>query len=332
MNSSAIKVSIIMLAYNIDKYVETAIKSIIQQKTTYPIQLVIAEDCSTDNTLEICTRYKKLYPDTITLIKHKKNAGLQRNFMDAHQHCEGEYIAICDGDDYWINKNKLQRMTDFMDANSDFAICFHRVINYYEENGSKSFSNGKQKQITNIVDLAKSNFITNSSSLFRRSYYPEVPEWFSQISLCDYAMHMLNAQHGKIYYFKQPMAVYRKHSKGIWSEKGAEKRINSALYVRELLLHFFINQEKTYNALRNAYLNIALGLIRYYHSVNNQMMVIDTRKRILQYYPEWSIEKIEEMEIQSKPNITKQLEHLLLTTLKLGRALVSKLIPVPKIR
>ena len=112
----------------------------------------------------------------------------------------------------------LQRATDFLDTHSQFAICFHRVVNYYEEDGSKSLSNGHQRKITTISDLAESNYITNSSSVFRRCYYPEMPEWFAKFTSCDYALHLLNAQHGNIYYFGKPMAVYRKHSKGIWSE------------------------------------------------------------------------------------------------------------------
>lgn len=331
MNSPEVKVSIIMLAYNIGKYVETAIKGVVRQKTDYRIQLVIAEDCSTDNTLDICIRYKNLYPDIITLIKHEKNAGLQRNFMDAHQHCIGEYIAICDGDDYWISQYKLQRMTDFMDVHPDFAICFHRVINYYEEDGSKSLSNGGQKQICNITDLAQSNFITNSSSLFRRNYYQEVPEWFAQISLCDYAMHMLNAQHGKIFYFKQPMAVYRKHSNGIWSERATEKKINGALHVRELLLEHFKDLEESYKGLRHAYLNIALTLIRYYRSTNNEKMVSETEKRILHYFPEWDVEDLR-TRITLPPLSTKQkMKKYGMMCLKQGRALVSRFIPLPRI-
>lgn len=228
-----------MLAYNIGAYMEEAIRGVIRQQTSYPVQLVIAEDCSTDHTLEICLRYQNQYPDIITLVRHEKNAGLQRNFIDAHRHCVGEYIAICDGDDYWTDKHKLQKMTDFMDSHPDYSTCFHRVVNYYEEDGSKSLSNGKQQTVSTVIDLARNNFITNSSSLFRRKYYPEVPAWFAQITSCDYAMHLLNAQHGPIYYFRKPMAVYRKHGKGIWSEAASDKRLNASLIRARVPIRLF---------------------------------------------------------------------------------------------
>ena len=193
-----VKVSVIMLAYNIENYIEIAIKGVLSQKTDYPVELIIGEDRSTDRTYEICKRYQEKYPELITVIRHEKNLGYQRNYMETYKHCRGEYVAVCDGDDYWFDRRKLQRATDFLDTHSQFAICFHRVVNYYEEDGSKSLSNGHQRKITTISDLAESNYITNSSSVFRRCYYPEMPEWFAKFTSCDYALHLLNAQHGRI--------------------------------------------------------------------------------------------------------------------------------------
>lgn len=190
------KVSVIMLAYNIENYIEIAIKGVLSQKTDYPVELIIGEDRSTDRTYEICKRYQEKYPELITVIRHEKNLGYQRNYMETYKHCRGEYVAVCDGDDYWFDRRKLQRATDFLDTHSQFAICFHRVVNYYEEDGSKSLSNGHQRKITTISDLAESNYITNSSSVFRRCYYPEMPEWFAKFTSCDYALHLLNDNMG----------------------------------------------------------------------------------------------------------------------------------------
>ena len=160
-----VKVSVIMLAYNIENYIEIAIKGVLSQKTDYPVELIIGEDRSTDRTYEICKRYQEKYPELITVIRHEKNLGYQRNYMETYKHCRGEYVAVCDGDDYWFDRRKLQRATDFLDTHSQFAICFHRVVNYYEEDGSKSLSNGHQRKITTISDLAESNYITNHSTM-----------------------------------------------------------------------------------------------------------------------------------------------------------------------
>ena len=327
-----VKVSVIMLAYNIGEYIETAIKGVLRQKTSYPFQLVISEDKSTDDTLAICKRYKERYPEQILLIEHEKNLGYQKNYMDGLRHCKGEYIAICDGDDYWIDRNKLQRMTDFMDANQEFAICFHRVINYYEENKSKSLSNGNQKVITNITHLAKSNYITNSSSLFRHSYFKEVPEWFSEIINCDYAMHLLNAQYGNIYYFRKPMAVYRKHKKGIWSVTSEEKRLLTSLLGRERLLEYFTGNKPVYEGLLGAHAQICLALLRFYTQAGEQAKKEELEKRLLSYHPDWTIEEIRRAVIVRERTLPEKIEKGIKTILKKGRETISYLIPLPQVK
>lgn len=83
------KVSVIMLAYNIENYIEIAIKGVLSQKTDYPVELIIGEDRSTDRTYEICKRYQEKYPELITVIRHEKNLGYQRNYMETYKHCRG---------------------------------------------------------------------------------------------------------------------------------------------------------------------------------------------------------------------------------------------------
>lgn len=327
---NTVKVSIIMLAYNIGQYIESAIKGVLKQQTDYPIQLVISEDCSTDCTLAICKRYKALYPECITLVEHEKNVGLQRNFMDAHSHCTGEYIAICDGDDYWTDKHKLQRMTDFMDSHPDFAICFHRVVNYYEEDRTKSLSNGRQAAVSGILDLCNSNFITNSSSLFRRAYYPTVPEWFAEITSCDYAMHLLNAGHGKIYYFSKPMAVYRKHKQGIWSEAAEEKRLSASLRARERVLEYYRERPDVYDALRNNYTLISFNLIGHYRSCGNEEQVQAVYNKLLEYHPEWDRAIAASQATAYLNNRSRARQEKLKALLSWGRAQLSRLIPLPR--
>lgn len=326
-----VKVSVIMLAYNIGEYIETAIRGVVRQKTSYPFELIISEDRSTDQTLAICKKYKELYPEKIVLIEHEENQGLQRNFMDAHRHCRGEYIAICDGDDYWIDRNKLQRMTDFMDAHQEFSTCFHRVINYYEQNGSKSLSNGNQMVVTNITHLAKSNYITNSSSLFR-NYFKEVPEWFAELSSCDYAMHMLNAQYGNIYYFKKPMAVYRKHKAGIWSVAGEEKRLLSAMHVREKLLDYYKESQPVYEGLLGAHAQICFALLRFYLQTGEQKKKEELEKQLLSYHPDWTIGKIINAAITRKVTVVEKIERSIKKILKKGRETISYLIPLPQVK
>src|ERR1700733_14979577 len=121
------KVSVFMITYNHEKYVEQAIKSIVTQKVNFDFELVIGEDFSTDNTLAICKKYSARYPDIIKLLPSDKNHGLMGNAVRTLNACTGKYIAMCEGDDYWCDPYKLQKQVDFLETNSDYTICFSKV-------------------------------------------------------------------------------------------------------------------------------------------------------------------------------------------------------------
>ena len=329
--STEIKVSVLMLTYNQERYIDEAIRSVMLQKTDFPFELIIGNDASTDATGKVCQAWQERYPQQIVLLDREQNLGLQQNFIQTYAHCRGTYVAICEGDDFWTNKYKLQKQVDFLDAHPDYSTCFHRVVNYFEDNGTKSLSNGGQKENTDICELAHHNYISNVSAVFRRNLFGPLPEWFARVSTYDYAVHLLNAQYGKIHYMSKPMAVYRQHGAAIWSEAGMDKKLNIALQVRELLLDYFKESTAVYPILRNSYREIALNLIRYYRSLANDAMIEDTRKRILYYYPEWTVSTIQEMEKETEPGFQQKLRQAVVGIVKKTRGIVSRFIPLPHI-
>lgn len=117
-----------MLTYNQERYINEAIRSVMLQETNFPFELVIGNDASTDCTGTICADWQKKYPEQIVLFNRKKNLGLQQNFIQTYAQCRGQYIAICEGDDFWTDKRKLQIQADFLDTHPDYSTCFHRVI------------------------------------------------------------------------------------------------------------------------------------------------------------------------------------------------------------
>ncbi|MDR1005002.1 MAG: glycosyltransferase [Prevotellaceae bacterium] len=236
---SPLKVSVLMLTYNQERYVAQAIRSVLAQQTDFAFELVIGNDASTDRTGEICARLAADCPDRIVLIDRPQNVGLAQNFVDTYHHLRGQYVAICEGDDYWLSRHKLQRQVAWLDAHPDYAICFHRVVNYYEENRTKSLSNGGQQRDTDILDLARGNYITNVSALFRRGVFGALPDWFAQVSTYDYPLHLLTAQYGRIHYMRRPMAVYRQRAHAIWSQAAAAKKRDISLSVRQQLMTYF---------------------------------------------------------------------------------------------
>lgn len=212
-------VSVCMISYNHRAFISQAIEGVLMQETNFPIELVIGEDCSTDGTREICLEYQQKYPNIIRVLPRNKNLGMMPNFIDTFENSKGKYIALCEGDDYWTVPLKLQKQVNFLEANPDFAICFHRVKKVYEEESRETLSNENQKEISEFEDLALENYIHTPSCVFRNGLFKGFPDWFYQSPVGDWVLHLLNAQHGKIKFLEDVMAVYRIHNNGVWSMK-----------------------------------------------------------------------------------------------------------------
>lgn len=235
------KVSICCITYNHEKYIAQALDGFLKQKTNFDYEIVIGEDCSKDKTLEIIKSYQLEYPDRIKLLEHGTNIGMMPNFIETLQECSGKFIALCEGDDYWTDEYKLQKQVDFLEANGDFAICFHRVYELSESeepmlSNLKSF--GKEVTYT-IEDLAESNFIHTASVLFRNGLFGDIPSWFIDSPVGDYPLHMLNARYGLIKFLPEPMAVYRRHNTSVWSRNSYLYQITNLLKVIEFLIKEF---------------------------------------------------------------------------------------------
>jgi len=128
MKDNDIVVSICMITYNHINYISEAIDGVLIQETTFPYQLILGEDYSTDKTRVICEEYALKYPNKILLLPSEKNLGMMPNFIKTLKVCNGKYIAICDGDDYWKDPYKLQKQVDFMEANKNASLCYHKVV------------------------------------------------------------------------------------------------------------------------------------------------------------------------------------------------------------
>lgn len=219
MKDFTVKLSVFVMTYNHDKFIQNTLDKIIVQKVNFNYEIIIGDDSSSDNTIAILQEYKNRFPDKIKLLLHRKNIGAMQNQVQTFANCNGEYIAICEGDDYWCDENKLQKQVNFLDANPGYAICFHQVYDL-ETNGKTSLSNhntSEKEETYSIEDLASFNFIHTPSVVFRNGFIKMFPEWFYQATIGDYVLHLLNAKHGLIKYFPQPMAVYRRHQSGSWS-------------------------------------------------------------------------------------------------------------------
>lgn len=233
-------VSVCMITYNHATFIAEAIEGVLMQKTDFPIELIIADDFSTDDTGKIAREYSIKYPDTIRILPRESNLGILPNFIDSLRNCSGEYIAICEGDDYWTDPLKLQKQVDFLEANPDFAISSHRVR--VMENGSNSeevFPDETVPKVTAFKELSYVNYIPTLSCVFRNKLFEQFPSRFEQLSVGDYPLHLLNAQHGLIRHFDDVMGTYRIHHGGAWSLIADEVRRTKWLEMLKVCDEYF---------------------------------------------------------------------------------------------
>jgi len=149
-------ISVNMITYNHEPYISQAIECVLKQKTDFPFELVIGEDCSTDGTRKIVMDYAKNYPDIIRVISSEKNVGAANNSKRTIQACRGKYIAWCEGDDYWHNPDKLQKQAEYLENNPEcdliFADCNCEDITTKEIINSCNCANGFKDVYQLIAD------------------------------------------------------------------------------------------------------------------------------------------------------------------------------------
>lgn len=220
LSSKDPKVSILCLTYNHERYIEQALDSMLLQEVSFSFEILVHDDASTDKTPDIIRKYQNLYPKIIKPILQKenqfsKNVGITREIQLPR--AKGQYIALCEGDDYWTDKRKLQKQVDFLEDNPDYSVCFHQARVVYEDSSKKSFLFPNVRDIAwySLEELLKTNYIPTNSVVYRKQSYKNLP---SNIAPGDWYLHLYHAKQGKIKYMPEVMSVYRKHAEGIWWE------------------------------------------------------------------------------------------------------------------
>ncbi|WP_334808178.1 glycosyltransferase [Nostoc sp.] len=257
------KVSILMLAYNHDKFIAKALDSALMQQVDFDYEIVIGEDCSTDNTRDILIRYQQKYPDKIRLLLPEKNLGMHDNFIQTFKACRGKYIALLEGDDYWISPYKLHKQVEFLDSSTDYTMCFHNAL-ILDLDGStiSPFSTEKNKNVFTLEDILSSNMIPTASIMFRQGLIHEFPKWIYDVDLVDWTLQVFLAQHGNIGYIDEFWSVYRKHPEGNWSRKSsleATKELTKLFQYFSKYLHLdYKNQKKVRVILSKHYVELLI--------------------------------------------------------------------------
>jgi glycosyltransferase involved in cell wall biosynthesis len=239
--------SIVMIAYNMERFIRQAIDSVLVQRVDFDYELVVGEDRSSDGTREIVLEYAAQWPDRIRPILRDVNLGMNRNFVETLREARGRFVALLDSDDYWTSADKLQRQMDFLRSHPECSTCFHNTLVVYEdgsvpthpfhmERPEQLISRRIPKPISTLADLAAGNFMQTCSVMFRAGLYGELPDWFLEMPTFDWPLHVLNAEHGDIGYIDEVLGAYRVHSAGFWSTQMAHYRQLSDI---EAMIHAY---------------------------------------------------------------------------------------------
>ena len=209
--TSEITVSVFMLTFNQEDLVTQAIEGVLKQQTNFKFQLVIGDDASTDDTIKICKTYQEKFGDIIKLITRDKNIGLIANFIETAKYLTGKYVAICDGDDYWIDYSKLQKQVDFLENHDDYSIVFGKCRRLYANGKLIEKSRTLKRNSFDFTDLVMENFIPSVTVLFENSaILNNLPSWFSRLPYGDWPLYLYTVVGGKrIFFLDEYLAVYR---------------------------------------------------------------------------------------------------------------------------
>jgi glycosyltransferase involved in cell wall biosynthesis len=238
-------VSICCATFNHREYIEEAIKSFLSQKTNFPFEIIVHDDSSTDGTDLVIREYEKRFPNIINATYQKKNQYSlgKKPFIDLLlPKAKGKYIAICEGDDYWIDNKKLHKQFQMLENNTEISLCIHasKVINEIDQSIEllRPYINNCYIDIKKIIENG-GNYFATSSMFMRRIYFENIPQYIYNAPLGDYPISIFLASMGNVYYINEEMSIYRKFTNGSWTSRVLLDKKNHKEYVMKIVNMLF---------------------------------------------------------------------------------------------
>lgn len=221
-----IKLNVVLITYNHEKYIRESLKSIIEQCTNFKFNIIVADDCSTDKTLEIIKSIEAETDIPFIYLQSGENLGIKKNYKRAFEACTAEYVAIMEGDDIWHDPYRLQKHFSFMNEHLECSMSFNQyIVKNFEKNEMHVqplffAEKGERYRIITGHDLAYDNLIGNfSTCVYRTAYLKKLPKRYHEIFAYDWLLNILMSQMGCIGCLLQPMSIYRIHGGSVWSSQ-----------------------------------------------------------------------------------------------------------------
>lgn len=229
-------VSVWMIAYNHEPFIRQAIEGVLMQKTDFDFELVIGEDCSADRTREICFEYQKRFPEKIRVLWAQENVFKKGgNGNRTRARCRGEFIALCEGDDYWTDRDKLQKQVDVLRRHPEVTFCCHHFV-ALTENGLEDWTKERLEELF-AAGKSRSGFVfgrteylfpsllsQTAAVMYRKSAF----DWqmVVKIGMCyDWILAYVLLSKGPGYYINETMSVYRQQNGGAWSGMDRHRQV-----------------------------------------------------------------------------------------------------------
>lgn len=243
-------VTIRCLAYNHEPYIRQCLEGFVMQKTNFRFEAIVHDDASTDRTAVIIKEYAEKYPDIIKPIfeienQYSKRDGSIRRIMNEHTH--GKYVALCEGDDYWIDPYKLQKQVDFLERHLDYSLCFHNAVVFYDDipRLPRFFCHIIESRDVSLEEITDSWIIPTASMLYRRDVIEDYPQWTKQIYSGDLTLQLIAYSKGKLYYMNQIMSFYRMTYKTDSASSAVKGKLDF-VYAQHALLYKLYDEYTNY--------------------------------------------------------------------------------------
>lgn len=288
-------ISVCMISYNHEEFIKEAIKGVFLQESTYLIELIICDDCSTDKTQEVVSEMIKNNNKGISLkyIRHQKNIGMMKNLEFALNLCSGNYIAFCEGDDFWIDSKKIQKQVDFLEKNKDYVLSFHNAkILTNDSKEERLFIDKYNKLNYDAIDILSTWYIPTASMVFR-NVINKLPDYMMTAPHGDLGLQLYLSKFGKFRLLDEVMSIYRKNENGISNSYNTLKYYKAYIFQMENMNVYFNNiyndelKSNIFNArnqiIRKGLYENNIQQIGYFLKLVTFNTIIDNKKRVCMY-------------------------------------------------
>lgn len=225
------KVSVLVKTFNHAPFVEQTLRSVLAQRAPFAWEAVVADDASSDGTRAVLRSVAEQAPARVRLVLRERNLGPVANFIETLAACRGTYIALLDGDDYFIDPEKLARQAAALDANASIAATTHdaRRVDAEGRDTGERYCGPRMPSALTIDRLLRGNPVPACGLMFRRAALGDLPAWFHEVRYTDWVLHVLLATVGPIAFDPAPLAAYRVHGEGMWSGLGEARRLEATI-------------------------------------------------------------------------------------------------------